>query len=62
MKYFVTERTVDDMQKKNRGKRIIMAVTVAAVLAVVVILLVCGGSNVGANAPGNKKTAEQEQL
>lgn len=49
------------MQKKNRGKRIIMAVTVAAVLAVVVILLVCGGSNVGANAPGNKKTAEQEQ-
>lgn len=47
--------------QKNRGKRIIISVTVVAALAATIILLACGGSDAGVKVPGNKRTAEQKQ-
>ena len=60
MKYFMPERTVDDMQK-DRRKKIIMAVSVAVVSAVLIILSVCSAGHAGIMSSGEEKAVKQEQ-
>ena len=60
MEYFVPERKVDDMQKYRR-KKIIMAVSVAVVSAVLIILSVCSAGHAGIMSSGEEKAVKQEQ-
>ncbi len=60
MEYFVPERKVADMQK-DRRKKIIMAVSVAVVSAVLIILSVCSAGHAGIRASGEEKAVKQEQ-
>ena len=54
------ERKVADMQKYRR-KKIIMAVSVAVVSAVLIILSVCSAGHEGIRAFGEEETVKQEQ-
>lgn len=60
MKYFMPERTVDDMQK-DRRKKIIMAVSAAVVSAAVIILSVCSAGQAEVRISGEAGTVKQEQ-